>query len=163
MSKDPKRIAFLLALIPIIGKLLSFAAGVPSGSSQPFFILIHLLLLLVGVFFALLWQNNASGFIEDVKEGMKTVGIYSSANAIFLFFYYKFVDVNHFPNRIAAIVEKTNELPAGKSIDEMTATYEQFFTAFNWATISLVSWIIVGLLYTLIFTILHRKVLRKFK
>lgn len=161
--KKITNIAFLLALLPMIGKLAGFALGIPASDSQSYFILLHMLLLLIGVFVALRYQPTDSSFLEDIKQGMKAVGAYSIANAIFLFFFYKTIDIAYFPNRIASMVARTNDLPPGKTIEDIAATYEQFFTAFNWSTLSLLAWMLSGLLYTVLFTVLHRKVLRKFK
>lgn len=159
--KKIQRIALLLALLPMIGKLAGFAYGVSAGDSQSFFILMHIFLLLVGVFFALRMQTPDSSFLEDVKQGMKAVGVYSMASAFFMYVYYKFIDTQYFPNKIASMVANTDLAATGKTSEDITTTYETFFTAFNWTTLSLVAWMLAGLIYTVLLTLLHRKVLRK--
>lgn len=139
----------------MIGKLAGFAMGVPASDSQSYFILLHMLLLLIGVFVALRYQPTESSFLEDIKQGMKAVGAYSISNAVFLYFFYKLVDTQYFPNRVAEIIART---PPEK-VDNVV----QFFTPFNWTTVSLLAWMLSGSLYTVLFTLLHRKVLRKFK
>lgn len=158
-----RQIVFIAALLPVIAKLVAFMAGVSAQDTQTGFIIGHLLLILLGVFFAQMFQPADSTFIEDVKMSMKNVGTYSIINAAFLFIYYKYIDIAYFPNRIASMVEQTNNLPEGTSVEQVTETYELFFTAFNWSTLSLLAWMITGVIYTLLFTAFHRKFLRKFK
>ncbi|MFT6844824.1 MAG: hypothetical protein ACJAUV_001012 [Flavobacteriales bacterium] len=158
-----KRNALILAAFPMTGKLVGYATDVSASSSQTFFILLHILLLLVGVFLTLRLQPSQNSFLEDVKMGMKTVGLYSISNALFLYIFYKFIDVTYFATKIADMVDKTDLSAARKTAEEVSATYETFFTAFNWSTLSLVAWMVMGLIYTVLLTLLHRKVLRKFQ
>lgn len=156
---NPTRIGFILALIAMAMKVFAFYYGIGGVDQGKYVILLHLFLILLGTFVTVTTANKESDWVDQIKTGMKAVSTYAILYCIFLYFHYKYIDTIYFEERISAIATSLPE--EGKNKGEKNLN--SFFTPFNYATITLVSFMVSGAIYTFLITALDRKVLRNIK
>lgn len=148
-----------MALLAIGLKALAFYYQIGGADQGSYFVMLHLLLLLVAAFAAIRVSEKEAPGIELFKNGMRAVATYTILYCAYLFVHYKYLDAMYFEERIAQIVEHSPE--AGR--DQNEKNFRSVFTPFNYATITLLGFIASGALYTFLLSVLESKVLRRFR
>jgi len=155
----PTRIGLVLALIAMALKVFAFYYGIGGVEQGMYVIFLHLFLIMIAAYVAVTSTNKESDWVDQIKRGMKAVSTYAILYCIFLYFHYKYIDTIYFEERISAIAAGLPEEGKNKGMKNLNS----FFTPFNYATITLVSFMVSGAIYTFLITALDRKVLRNFK
>ena len=153
----PTRIGFVLALAAMGLKVFAFYYNIGGVDQGKYTIFLHLFLLMAAAYIAVTSTNKESDWVDQIKAGMKAVSVYAILYCAFLYFHYKYIDTIYFEERISAIVEGIPEDGKNKGIKKLNS----FFTPFNYATITLVSFMASGAVYSFLVTALDRKVLRR--
>ena len=96
-----------------------------------------------------------------MREGFKSAAVYALLIAVFIWFYFTAVDEHHFTQRVNDMVAKA--VASGQSEQAIRPKLEQFFTPFNYTTITFFALLISGAINALLIAILHHKVLRRFR
>ncbi|MCB0792485.1 MAG: DUF4199 family protein [Flavobacteriales bacterium] len=155
-------LAFYFALaIMVLRTTLHYIGHDPEGTA---FMLVHLLALVVVVFFAgqrQLRMDTASGFPALVREGFKAAAVYTILYAIFIWGYFHTIDTQAFPERIQRMVEMAEQ--EGRPGDEARRRLQVFFTPFNYATMTFFGLLAIGAFNALLLGVVHHKVLRRFR
>lgn len=138
-------------------------AGVrPEGMD---FMLVHFLALVTIIFFSrvriLRRPAAGGGFPELLKEGFRTAAAYALALGIFTWVFYLWIDVDHFRLRVDEMVLRG--MMEGQPEEIIRPRLEQFFTPFNYATITLFSLLVVSGFLSLFIAAIQHKLLRRFR
>lgn len=156
---SPTRIGLLLALLAIGLKLFGFYYQIGGADQGSYFVMLHLLLLLIGAFAGIRMSASDVHSIELFKNGMRAVATYTILYCAYLYVHYKFIDAMYFETRIDEIVQNSPEASRGQN----EKNFRSVFTPFNYATITLLGFVASGALYTFLLTVLESKVMRRFK
>jgi len=155
-------IAIGAALLAIVVKLSIFSIY---GSETPYDEYPrygYLLIVLGAVYFGIVafkkQVNAPTPFLEDAKEGTKTGAIFALLMAAFSYIYYSFIDKAYFANKIAEKVRLASEQLDEKGIKAVTGSSEVIFSAFFHSTITLMGFLFLSIIYSLILTFLIRKI-----
>ena len=143
-------------------RLLLFQMGRPPVGTE--FMLVHFLALATIVFFvgqAMLARDARSSFPHLVREGFKSAAVYALIYGIFILVYYRVVEPEHFAARVNAMVERGIEQGQPEAV--IRPRMEQFFTPFNYASMTFFALLAVSGFNALTIGLLHHKVLRRFK
>lgn len=155
-------LAVLTALAVITLRLILYYSGsAPAGTD---FLIVHFLALVTVVFFMdhrLLGADRRTPFPTLMREGFKSAAVYALLIAVFIWFYFTSVDEHHFTQRVNDMVAKA--VASGQSEQAIRPKLEQFFTPFNYTTITFFALLISGAINALLIAILHHKVLRRFR
>jgi len=151
----------LITAASIIGlRLLLFNMGRPPEGTD--FMLVHFLAIVTLVFFTgqrLLSADRAAPFPNMMRDGFKNAAVYALIYTVFIFVYYKLVEPHYFVERINGLVEAGVE--SGNPEDVIRPRMEQFFTPFNYASMTFFTLLAVGAFNAITIGLLHHKVLRK--
>lgn len=154
------RTAALLALVAMVLRAVLLALG--RAPDPPYFMPVHLLALVLIPFLAAraqLLRGPDSGVPQLFRAGFRPAALYALLSAAFLLAYYSWMDVTSFPVHINALVEQA--VAAGHPEAEARARFENFFTPFNYASLSFFLMLLLGAFNTLLTTLLVHKVLRR--
>jgi hypothetical protein len=171
MPKATLKYGLLFAFIGIVVKLLLWNLGYNydnatiSGAT-------YLFLLLLTIIFSLKEKkkNNKeqSSFSEDFTYSMQSVGYFVLIISVFTFVYYSFIDVDFMQNkideRIALATQMTEEdlskispLSKEEFLKSEQNIVQTIFSPKIHTTLTLVGFLIIGVIYALVLTILFRK------
>ena len=145
----------LITAASVIGlRLLLLNMGRPPEGTE--FMLVHFLAIVTLVFFTgqrLLSTDRSTPFPDMMRDGFKNAAVYALIYSVFVFAYYKFAD------RINGLVQAGVE--SGNPEDVIRPRMEQFFTPFNYASMTFFTLLAVGAFNAVTIGLLHHKVLRK--
>lgn len=185
---DIKRIGVIMALAWVIIRLALFNSSLEPNLAVNIAVGLNFLFLLIVIFLAVRAHHQTDSrsiFLDDVKQGMKQAVIYVLIIASFIYINYKWIDTDYLESRTeqrveaemqriehqggwkAFAAEKSNGIPADKSeeeyldnVKENGMMYLQPGFIFG---LTLMAFISLGFIYTLILTALNRKVLKRFE
>lgn len=174
------RYAWIFAATAIFAKLGVYALHLQYDNRADFGIIaVNLLCVLLAVFFGMrgesLLAKEKTGFVFNVKSGVKSAALFSLALAVFLFIYYKYVDPGYLETKITEWTHAAEQLDvsaadssvvqSGSSREAMIAkqvqTARTVFSPFYHATFSLLGLMLVGGLYAFLIAWLQKLVYRK--
>lgn len=151
----------LITVGAVIGlRLALFAMGRPPEGTD--FMLVHFLAIVTIVFFTgqrMLTADRYCPFPDMLRDGFRNAAVYSLLFAVFIFAYYKLVEPQYFGDKIDMLVAAG--VAEGQPEDVIRPRLEQFFTPFNYTTMTFFSLLIVGAFNAFAIGLLHHKVLRK--
>ncbi|MBL7952763.1 MAG: DUF4199 domain-containing protein [Flavobacteriales bacterium] len=155
-----------LSLIGVAGvialRLGLFYAGRPPVGTD--FMLVHFLAIVTIVFFVghgMLSKDARTSFPHLMREGFKSAAVYALIYGIFILIYYRVVEPMHFAERVNEMVQRG--VDQGQPEDVIRPRMEQFFTPFNYASMTFFALLAVGGFNALVVGLLHHKVLRRFR
>ncbi|MDX9749756.1 MAG: DUF4199 family protein [Flavobacteriales bacterium] len=128
------------------------------------FMLVHFLALVTVVFFAgarLLRQDRHTPIAMLLRTGFRSAAVYAVAMAVFLYAYFTWYDPSYFQQRIDHLVWRG--VSEGQPEAIIRPRMEQFFTPFNYATITLATLLLSGGILTVIAAVFQHKVLRRLR
>ncbi len=149
------------ALAVMALRLALFALDRPAEGTD--FMLVHLLAMATVVFFTghrLLMRDPGTTFPDLLRENFRNAAIYALAMGVFLWIYFAVVEHGSFAARIDELVARG--VADGQPEAVIRPRMEQFFTPFNYATISFLAMLAAGAFHTLFIGALQHKVLRRF-
>lgn len=151
----------LITTAAVIGlRLLLLQMGrAPEGTE---FMLVHFLAIVTLVFFTgqrLLSADRTTPFPTMMRDGFRNAAVYAILFSGFIFVYYKLVEPHYFADRINGLVKAGVE--SGNPEEIIRPRMEQFFTPFNYASMTFFTLLAVGAFNAITLALLHHKVLRK--
>jgi hypothetical protein len=155
-------LAALTALAVIALRLILFYTGHPPEGTD--FMLVHFLAVVTVVFFTdhrLLTTDQRTSFPDLMREGFKSAALYALIFGLFIWIYYRAIEPDHFAQRINIMVQEG--LAAGQPESIIRPRLEQFFTPFNYTTITFFALLLTGAFNALAIGLLHHKVLRRLR
>lgn len=122
-------------------------------------IMIHLLLVLLAVFFESNKQKKTGqgDFVSLFKSGMRAGVVYAIITAVFCFVYYAKIAPEIFELRNAALLEGVQE---GAKAEEQREMITTMFRPINYAQGSFFGYFLMSVFYSLIVAFLHRRILK---
>jgi len=154
-------IAILTALTVIALRLILHATGTALESTD--FMLVHFLAIVTTVFFAqlrLLRQDGAAaGYPQLIRDGFKSASLYALLMLLFLWWYYRAIEPEFFMRKVEALI--FNAVEDGQDEAVVRPRITQFFTPFNYASMSFFALLAAGVANSLIIGAIHHKVLRR--
>ena len=123
---------------------------------------IHLLLLLAAVFMAGWQAMKADATVEVAglfKAGFRAAMTYAVVAALFAYALYSWLDPTFFPIKVNALVDQA--IKEGHTEAEAREKVGHFFSPFNYATITLAAFMVIGAIDSMVCALLHHKLLRK--
>lgn len=155
-------LAILTALAVIALRLILHATGhAPEGTE---FMLVHFLAVVTIVFFTdsrLLTTSRTTTFPDFMREGFKGAAVYALLMTAFLWYYYTHIEDTYFFDRVQQMVAEAKASGQEESVIRPRLT--QFFTPFNYASITFFALLAFGGLLALVIGMLHHKVLRRIR
>ena len=155
-------LAALTALAVIALRLILFYTGHPPEGTD--FMIVHFLANVTVVFFTdqrLLSTNSDAGFPDLMREGFKSAAMYALLFTAFIWIYYAYVQDRYFEHRVNEMVQLG--MAEGQPEKIIRPRLQQFFTPFNYTTITFFALLLTGALNALLLGMLHHKVLRKMR
>ncbi len=155
-------LAILTALAVIALRLILFATGRPPEGTD--FMLVHFLAIVTIVFFA---GHRAMGrdiripFPTLVREGFKAAAFYAIVFGAFIWTYYRTIEPDYFALRVDTMVQRG--VAEGQPEGVIRPRLTQFFTPFNYASITFFSLLAVSVFNALLLGAVHHKVLRRYR
>lgn len=151
----------LITAAAVIGlRLLLFNMGRPPEGTE--FMLVHFLAIVTLVFFTgqqLISADRTTPFPNLMRDGFRNAAVYTLLFSVFIFAYYKVVEPHYFAERINNLVKAG--VASGNPEDVIRPRMEQFFTPFNYASMTFFTLLAVSAFNAITIGLLHHKVLRK--
>ena len=124
----------------------------------------NLFVIMIGVFLGIRLFKAISiektGFMADIKAGIKVAGMYAVLMSLFVYLYYSFIDPSYFPLKIEDQLRLLQE--SGRATgDELVQSREtaQFILApYFQSTVTLILYLLLGTFYSSIITFFVRKI-----
>jgi hypothetical protein len=155
-------LAVLAALAVIALRLILFAMGRPPEGTD--FMLVHFLAIVTIVFFTghrALGRDVRVPFPTLVREGFKGAALYAILFGAFIWCYYRVAEPDHFAARVDAMVE--HGVAEGQPEGVIRPKLTQFFTPFNYASITFFALLAVSAFNALLVGAVHHKLLRRYR
>lgn len=155
-------LAVLAALAVISLRLILFYTGHPPEGTD--FMLVHFLAVVTVVYFTdhrLLLRDAGTPFPFLVREGFKSAALYALLYTAFIWAYYGAIEDGYFAQRVNDMVARG--IAEGQPENVIRPRLRQFFTPFNYATITFFALLATGGFNALLIGILHHKVLRRLR
>ena len=155
-------LAALTALAVIALRLILFYTGHPPEGAD--FMLVHFLAVVTVVFFTdhrMLSADAGTSFPDLMREGFKSAALYALIFAAFIWIYYRTVEPDHFAQRVDSMVQEG--MAAGQPENIIRPRLDQFFTPFNYTTITFFALLLTGAFNALAIGLVHHKVLRRLR
>lgn len=153
----------LLTVAAVIAlRLALFYFGRPPEGTD--FMLVHFLAIVTLVFFTgqrMLMEDRRTPFPDMMRDGFRNAAVYALLFGGFILVYYKVVEPMHFTDRINTLVASGVE--EGQPEEVIRPRIEQFFTPFNYASMTFFALLAVGAFNAITIGLLHHKVLRRFR
>jgi len=151
--------AFLVALASIVLRMALFNFG--NAPEPPYFMPAHLLALVLIPFFVgrtVLLASPEAGVLVLFREGLRASALYVLLTGFFLYAFYTWMDVTSFPVHINALVDQA--VQTGKDEEDARARFSEFFSPFNYASLSFFLMLLLAAFNTLLVTVVLHKVVR---
>jgi hypothetical protein len=165
--KSSVKFALFFAFSAIILRLIAFFGGYINSQTGQYVIFMHLLFVLLSVFFAI--RNIAPGngtdrerLMDELKTGAKAGGLYAVISTAFVFIYFKLIDTTYFPAKREQLIAA--QLKAGApDAEKVRQNVEGFFSIGNYTAVTLIGLVVVGLIYTLVLVVVNRYIIERMK
>ena len=164
--------ALIFATLAIVTKIVLWQAGLLnentsySGMAYLFYMLLMILLALRE--HKQREVREKMPFFQDVKTAMQSVALFAVITAAFTYIYYSYLDTDFFANKIQQRMEMAESVNLDELEGNVPKTREEFvqqeknlsemiFSPFNHATLTLVGFLIIGGIYSIVVVLLVRK------
>ncbi len=156
------RLTLLLALLAMLIRLGLHFGGVVAA---PFdFALVHLLMIVLATWFSghfLLRRDPSRGFGELMRAGFQSAMLYAFLLASFTWCFYKFIEPNAFHGYNERLIQ--GFVAQGHPTEEARHKVEGLYNALNYTVLSFFGLLMAGALNTVVFALVHHKLLRRFR
>lgn len=153
-------LALLAAFAVISLRMVLHAIGHPVEGTA--YMLVHFLAIVTVVFFAgfrVLQNDRQASIAVLLRTNFRSAAVYAVAMAFFLWLYFTFFEPDHFQQRVDHLVWRG--VSEGQPEEIIRPRMEQFFTPFNYSTITLAALLISGAILTVVAAVFQHKVLRR--
>src|SRR5690606_26190566 len=153
-------LATLAAIAVALFRMAMFRSGTHIEGMD--MMLVHCLAIATVVFFTdkrLLDRDVSAGMAEFLRGGFTSAALYALLTGIFIWFHFNMIETEHFPDRWNEMVAAG--VAEGKSEDEIRPQIEQFFSPFNYASLTFFGLLLIGAINAVLIAALHHKLLRK--
>ena len=154
--KNKNLTTFIFVAFAIVTKLLLFYLAIGDEQQKKIIILFHLLFILLSVFFSIKSVANKNFFLENFKAGSKAALVYAISISIFVFVYYSFIDAGYFVSMQNEIIKTQIVNAKVNEVESIKKNIQAFFTVFNYTTITLTGFIVIGVLFSVIISIVKK-------
>jgi hypothetical protein len=155
-------LAFIAACAVAVFRIALYLSDVrPEGFD---FMLVHFLALVTVTFFTgerLIRKRVPPGFPDLMRECFKSAALYALSIGLFVWLFYSRIDTDHFRLRVDEMVLRG--MMEGQKEELIRPALEQFFTPFNYATITFFALMVSSAIISFIVAVVHHKVLRHFR
>jgi len=159
MSHPNLQISLRVALSVIGLRLVLFFGRFEAEWLDTVYIYINLAALPALAVYAIWPRGRATGFLEDAKECLRLLGLYSIIMAAFFYVYYGAVDTEFFPSMHERItfgeIEASDE---NLNPEEVGSRVRSFFSLRNGTAIVLAAYMAFSLFYAVFFSAVKRAV-----
>lgn len=155
-------LAAIIALAVIALRLVLFYTGRPPEGTE--FMIVHFLAVATVVFFTnqrLLARDRYTPFPTLMRDGFKSAAVYALLCTFFIWVYFTYVEDTYFTQRVNEMVAKG--IAEGQPENIIRPRMQQFFTPFNYSSITFFTLLITGAFNALLLGVLHHKLLRKMR
>ncbi|HEX4888471.1 MAG TPA: hypothetical protein VFV37_10540 [Luteibaculaceae bacterium] len=150
-----------LATLAFGVRIAMFSTGLNKPEYLQYIIFMHMLLVLLSVFFAA--RMSAYGSFEssdaklkaELKAGIKGGLIYTAITAAMVFVYFSFIDINYFYLKQQQLIEGATREGA-QNLDQVVKSVESFFTVGNWTTLTLLSYSMLTFIDALLLALVNK-------
>ncbi len=159
------KVAIMLALTAGIIRLVAFYGGFATAKTGQYVIYMHMLFILVSIFFGVKTTNKNNGPTtagSDLKLAIKAGGTYALLTTIFVYVYFKFIDINYFALKQQDLIDAQVKNQGG-DVAQLKEKVESFFSLMNYTTVTLLGLMLVTFAYAVVFVFLNRYMLNRFK
>ncbi len=153
--------AAIVAFTVMVFRLALYLLGRPVEGMD--FMLVHFLAIVTVVFFTgqrMMMRDPWVGFPDLLRNGFRNAALYALMMGTFLWLYYVWVEDGKFEAHVDMMVQRGVAEDQPEEI--IRPRMEQFFTPFNYATISFFAMLITGAFQALLIGLVHHKLLRRF-
>jgi len=155
-------LALLTTLAVIALRMILFVMDRPPEGTD--FMLVHFMAIVTVVFFtgqAHLSRDIRTPFPDLLRDGFKHAAVYAVLYSAFILVYYNTVEADHFRLRVDRMVAQG--MAEGQPEAVIRPRLTQFFTPFNYGTITFFALLIVGAFNAFVLGLLHHKVMRRLR
>lgn len=167
-------IALFASVAAIFAKLVLFQIN----AEYQYTVYANILFLLIAIFFGIrqgmIENNGATTYMNDVKSGARTAAIFAVIIAIFAYVYYNNINPEFLQQKIderMVLVENitpqeietlksegkiAQELTKEDLINKELENTQNFYSPFFYATLSLIGYLLVGIVYSLFLSLILR-------
>lgn len=156
------RTSLIIAGIVIALRTGLYYAGVRVEAME--FVPVHLLAVVLIAYlsgFFLLRADASNGMAALIRNGLRDTALYALLIAFFVYFFFTYINVTEFPERNAMMID--GFVKDGHSEAEARERVERFYSQSGYASITFFGLLMLGVLNTLLFAVVHHKVLRRFR
>lgn len=153
-------LTLFFALSAILIRLALFYFGYESTETSKYIFLLHILFILLSVFFSIIqfrkFFPDKNAFTDLLKQGLKAGGMYSFIMAGFLWLFYGAINEDTFTAKRENLISQQIDGQNLSTDDQAKAreNIESFFTPLNYSTISLLGFLVISFFYALGITLL---------
>lgn len=155
-------LALLTAFAVMVMRIVLYLMGsTPEGMDL---MLVHFMAIVTIVFFTgegLMRSHHPNGFPDLMREGFRNAAIYTLLLGLFTWFFFTVIDTGLFQERVNEMVSRG--MAEGQPEAIIRPRLEQFFTPFNYATITFFALLVVSAMLSFVIGLLHHKLLRPFR
>ncbi|MFB1021651.1 MAG: DUF4199 domain-containing protein [Vicingaceae bacterium] len=153
-----------MLVVSMAMKMVIFAGNLQFTGYERIYFFGNLFVIMIGVFLGIRlfkeMSETKTGFIADVKAGIKVVGMYAVLMSLFVYVYYTFIDPNYFPTKIdsqMAALESSGRA-TGNELVKSRETAQVILAPYFQSTITLILYLLLGAFYSSLITFFVRKV-----
>lgn len=160
MTKTVFSTAIWFTLFSIILKMVVFITGQQFTNFDLYLGLGYVFLLMTAIFITIrnhkMKVGGTSSFIDDIKAGMKVAALYAIFMSAFLYAYYTLIDPDYFTIMLQQKVAEA-EANGNTNLKEVKKAGEFVLSPYFQSTVTLVIFMIVGIIYSSMITFFVRK------
>jgi Protein of unknown function (DUF4199) len=154
--KSKNSFTFIFIALSIVTKLLLFYMQIPAENQRKTIVLFHIIFIVASVFFSIKNIEVKNQFLESFKAGSRAAFIYAICISIFVFVYYSYIDVGYFISMQNEIIKTQIVGATPEDIILIKKNIYSFFTIFNYTTITLTGFIVIGVLFSVIISLIKK-------
>ncbi len=159
MTHPNLQTAIRVALSVIGVRLVLFYGGFQTEWTEPAYIFLNLAALPALSIYAIWPRGPYTGFLDDAKNSMKLLGLYSLVMTVFFFIYYQFIDVEFFKSKQEALIFQAIEgSEEAINPEEAADKVRSFFSLRNGTAIVLAGYVASSAFYSIFFSAIKRVV-----
>ncbi len=147
-------LTLFFALSAILIRLALFYFGYESAETSKYVFLVHILFILLSIFFSVLqfrrFFPEKTGFTTYLKHGLKGGAVYSVILTAFLWVFYGAINEDTFTAKRENLIAQQIENQDLAEAEQVKAreNIENFFTPFNYSTISFLGFLFISVFYS---------------
>tara|TARA_B110000046_G_scaffold28052_1_gene28860 strand:+ start:178174 stop:178677 length:504 start_codon:yes stop_codon:yes gene_type:complete len=157
-----------MLVVSIFMKMAVFAGNWQFSGYERIYFFGNLFVIMIGVFLGIrlfkALSHEKTGFMADVKAGIKVAGMYAVLMSLFVYLYYSVIDQSYFPLKIEEQMRLLEESgrATGDDLVKSRETAEFILAPYFQSTFTLILYLLLGTFYSALITFFVRKVRNEF-